>query len=108
MRLHPSLAALSFEHAALSIWAAHQLDELPATLATDGAEAALVLRDAGDAVLTLAVDRPTAAFCAALAAGRPLGAAAAEAGAGLDLAAALALLLRHGALVGWEPALEAA
>ncbi|MCC9595271.1 MULTISPECIES: DUF692 family multinuclear iron-containing protein [unclassified Rubrivivax] len=108
LRLHPSLAALSFEHAALSIWAAHQLDELPATLATDGAEAALVLRDAGDAVLTLAVDRPTAAFCAALAAGRPLGAAAAEAGAGLDLAAALALLLRHGALVGWEPALEAA
>ncbi|TCP01738.1 MNIO family bufferin maturase [Rubrivivax gelatinosus] len=108
LQLHPSLAALCFDHAAVSIWAAHQGDELPPTLATDGAEAALVLRDAGDAVLTLAVDAPAATFCAALAAGRPLGAAAAEAGPALDLAATLALLLRHAAVVGWEHRMEAA
>lgn len=108
LQLHPSLAALSFEHAAVSIWAAHQQASLPETIATDGAEAALVLRDADDAVLTLAVDTAAAAFCAALAEGQPLGIAAARAGAGLDLAAVLALLLRHGAVVGWEAAAEAA
>ncbi|BAL97145.1 MNIO family bufferin maturase [Rubrivivax gelatinosus] len=107
LQLHPSLAVLRFDYAALSIWAAHQ-GELPESMATDGPEAALVLRDTADAVLTLAVDAATAVFCAALAEGRPLGQAAAEAGAGLDLVAALALLLRHAAVVGWQDAREAA
>lgn len=108
LQLHPSFSALCFEHAVATIWAAHQQPELPETIPTDGAEGALVLRDADDAVLTLVVAPATARLCAALADGRPLAAAVDAAGPGLDLGAALALLLRHGAIVGWSAWQEAA
>jgi hypothetical protein len=59
-----------------------------------------VLRDPADEVQVVPLDAATAAFVAALQAGLALDAALACA-PGLDLAGAFALLLRHGAIIGW-------
>lgn len=123
LRLHPSLAVIRASHAVASLWAAHQHDEadLPAAVAAvdlDRPECALVLRD-GDAVLVQPVSGAVASFVDALQRAQPLGEACLTAGPDgtrgavthpepFDLAATLALLIRHGALVGWHHEGEAA
>lgn len=103
---HPSLAVVTSAHAVVSLWAAHQHEDL-ATLASvdaDRPEAALVLRDGLD-VLVLAQPPGAAAFVAALLHGERLAEAArqgldaaAGAAASFDLAQTLAQLARHGAI----------
>jgi len=107
--LHPSLHAVRSDWAVVSLWAAHQSDD-PAAIGAvdlDHAESALMMRESDDAVV-LPVPLPTAAFVQALAAGCPLGEAAATASVlggadSFDLTGALALLIRHGALIAWLP-----
>lgn len=98
---HPALQAIESAYAIVSLWAAHQSEgEIPA-LAVDHPEQALVLRDGLD-VLVLPVDPGTARFVERTLAGEAFGAAAAQAAdadPAFDLGAALALLVRHGALV---------
>lgn len=102
--LHPSLHALSFETAAVSVWAAHQQNsdddmvDLGHIEAGRG-EAAWVLRPA-DEVLVLPVAPAQARWAARMQAGAPLGEADPS---GLDLGATLALLLQHGALCALLP-----
>lgn len=106
--LHPSLHVLSSRFAVVTRWAEHQRAEGPGAVEIDRPESALVLRDAGDEVLVLAVCAAEAAFVRALLDGRSLGAALAEAARAemqdeaFDLPAALARLLRHGQWVGWR------
>jgi hypothetical protein len=123
LRLHPSLVVIRASHAVASLWAAHQRDEadLPAAVVAvdlDRPECAIVLRD-GDAVLVQPVSAAVASFVDALQRAQPLGEACLAAGpdephdgvshpAPFDLAATLALLIRHGALVGWHHEGEAA
>jgi hypothetical protein len=109
LRLHPSVCAIASDWSVISLWAAHQLasDDAVAHVATDRAEAALVLRD-GDAVLVLPAARAQAAFVHALEARQPLGLAieaatlSAASGEPFDLIAALSLFIRHGALTHWH------
>lgn len=105
LRLHPSFAVLRADHAAVSIWAAHQgLGDLTA-IDQSVRETAWVLRRALD-VDVIPVAAAAGAFAAALLAGRTLGAAldaVAAAGLTLDFPATLAALIRHGALVAIEP-----
>jgi hypothetical protein len=123
LQLHPSYQVLRACWGVVSLWAAHQGDRPAAELTVHEIdEAALVLRDdgaGGGDVVVLPLPMAAAAFCAALAAGQTLAdavsiaateaAEAAEAAttpgagsAGFDLATTLALLIRHGALVGWH------
>lgn len=113
LRLHPSLAVCSSEHAVVSLWLAWQDGEGNAALSTAG-EAAVVLRD-GDDVLVLKVPAHAASCVQALAAGATLELAAqaaatvattTDAAPGAQhwtLADTLALLIRHHAIVGWQP-----
>jgi hypothetical protein len=103
LRPHPSARWLDSPHPVFSLWAAHQgqgaLEDVP----PDRAESALVVRPALE-VLTVACDRGTVRLLAGLAAGEAVAdacAAAAQAGA-FDPVAALALLLRHGAVLPLE------
>jgi len=122
LTLHPSLAVVASAHPVVSLWAAHQLEaaERDAALAridlgrvtdrtglTDGTdltdahpagETALVLSQDDDA-LVLPVARADGELAQRLQAGQPLAAALAGSAAE-SLVALLALLLRHGAIVG--------
>lgn len=103
--LHPSVGIVGSRFAIVSLWAAHQgPDGAPETCA-DEAEAALVLR-IDDDVAVLSIPAAAAAFVRALRTGETLGDAAAV-DPDLDLGAALALLIRHGAIVAWSSAGEA-
>ena len=109
LALHPSLQVAAFEHAAVSLWQAHQLGNEMLRDAALGAidlacpEAALVLRDAGDEVLVVPLPGAAEAqLVAALQAGTPLGAAVAMHPTA-DLPGTLAALLRHGVVVGFHP-----
>ena len=103
LRLHPSVTAIASAHSIVAIWAAHQVDEVR-PFVVDVPEACVVLRD-GDEVCVVPVPAAAAACVDALRAGRPLAEAA---GAGLaidpafDPGAAIAVLVRHRALVGVE------
>jgi hypothetical protein len=102
VELHPSLQVLRARHAVVSLWQAHQVDDRDqAIAAVDLArpEDALVLRDADD-VLVIKVSPATARFVQDLGAGCTL--AAALPAEPFDAVAALALLIRHGALVAWH------
>lgn len=123
LTLHPSCELVVADWNVVSLWAAHQADEAPTGLSVrEQREAALVLRDdrawqtstASDddsGVRVLPLPLAAAEFCAAL----QLGCSFADAveataaaddddeedRAAFDLPATLALLIRHGALVGW-------
>lgn len=105
--LHPSCRVLMEVWGVVTLWAAHQTDGAPpqdlAVFEQD--EAALVLRDdtatGGGEVLLLPLSLPAARCADALARGTPLGEAVAGAG-DVDFAGLMALLIRHGAIVGWR------
>lgn len=107
--LHPALHVFSSRFAVVTLWSAPQeTDAAAAAPCVDRAESALVLRDAADDVLVIAVGAAEAAFVRALQRGCTLAAAAASGAARapaaqpFDLAAALARLLGSGQLVGWR------
>lgn len=98
--LHPSLSLLRSASAVASLWAAHQGEGGPGSVAIDQAESALVVRRGLD-VLVVRLPAGAAEFIASLQRGETLGTAASEALQAtntFELSAALALLLRHGAL----------
>lgn len=100
--LHPSVATLESRHAVVTLWAAHQVDDVGdiAPIAVDAPESALVLRSGLD-VLVLRAPDGAVAFVEALRAGIKLGAAAAHALAAapeFELTAVLSQLLAHGAV----------
>jgi len=101
--LHPSLGVLRSPHAVVSLWAAHQADDVAAALAQVGVavpEAALVLRVGLEVEITR-IGTGAAIFIGDLRHGHPLGAAAGralDADAGFDLAATLGLLIRNGGI----------
>lgn len=98
--LHPSLQVLRARQDVHSLWAAHQhAGEWPA-FELERPCAMLVLRDPTDEVLVIGIDDATADFIEALRSGASL-AEALHAAPQADLSAALALLIRHGALVAW-------
>lgn len=101
LQLRPSLAVVDSAYAVVSLWAAHQgLVEL-VDVDPLRPECALILRDELD-VLVLRLAPGVAGLLDALSLGRGLGDAASRALSEaplFDLAAALALLLRHGAVV---------
>lgn len=100
--LHPSLRLLRSAHAVVSLWAAHQADDVAAALAGIDPmqpQSALLCRD-GLEVAIYRLDRGTATLIERLQAGEHLAAAMDAAGGDpeFDPAAALALLLRAGAV----------
>ncbi len=98
--LHPSLQVIRAHHDVQTLWAAHQHEgEWPA-FELERPCAMLVLRDPTDEVLVIGVDAASAAFIEALCRGASL-ADGLHAAPQADLSAALALLIRHGALVAW-------
>lgn len=97
--LHPSCRVLCSAFDVHTLWAVHQQEGDWPAIDIDRPCAVLVLRDPADEVLVIGLDEPAARFIGALLAGAPLAQALAAA-PGVDLVAALALLLRHGAIVG--------
>lgn len=101
--LHPSLGLLRSRHAVVSLWAAHQTDDVTAALALVAAEEsenALVLR-AGLEVGITRIGEGAAAFVGGLQQGLALGMAAGQALAvepEFDLAATLGMLIRGGGI----------
>jgi len=103
--LHPSLGLLRSPHAVLSLWAAHQTDDVAAALAqvaVDEGESMLVLRVGLEVEMTR-IDQGAAAFISSLRQAICFGAAAEQATAihgDFDLAAVLQLLVYKGAIGG--------
>ena len=106
LALMPSVQVLRSAHPVVSLWRAHQVPDATAdgpAASGAGPEAALVHRDADDAVV-IPVCHALARFVEALAAGDTLGDAVARASApmpdgfALDLQAAWSLLIHHRAL----------
>ena len=101
--LQPSLGVLRSRHAVVSLWAAHQADDVAAALAqiaVDQAEAALVLRVGLEVDITR-IGEGAAAFVGGLQQGLAFGAAAGQALAvepEFDLAATLGMLIRGGGI----------
>jgi hypothetical protein len=104
LALHPSLRLLRSAHPVVSLWAAHQAEDVSAALgATDfaDAEAALVVRDGLD-VDILRIEPGAAEFVECLLRGAALGEAA-QTAAPFDLPATLGLLLRSGTIIEATP-----
>jgi hypothetical protein len=99
--LHPSCRVLRSPYAIHALWSAHQQDDDWPPIDIDVPCAMLVLRDPADDVLVIGLDTGAADFIAALCDAACL-ADALQRAPGLDLAGTLALLLRHGAIVGWS------
>ena len=103
--LHPSLRILESRHAVVSLWAAHQDEDVDSALAAIDAalpESALLLRS-GLEVETYRIAAGTAQFIRHLQDGRDLSAAcefALVADAAFDMAEALGLLIRAEAISG--------
>lgn len=101
--LHPSLRIMESRHAVVSLWAAHQGEDVYSALAAVDAalpESALLLR-AGLEVEIYRITAGTATFILHLEEGRGLGAAvelALAADAAFDMGEALGLLIRAGAI----------
>lgn len=105
LALHPSLRVLRSAHPVVSLWAAHQAEDVSAVLgAIDfaDAEAALVVRDGIDVVIQC-IEAGAAEFVDKLLRGDALGEAA-QASGPFDLPATLGLLLRSGAIIEATPA----
>jgi hypothetical protein len=106
--LQASLRILTSPHAAVSLWAAHQVDDVSSALAavdTTEPESALVVRVGLDVEITC-ITTGTAIFIRRLQEGTALGAAGEQAlaiDASFDVADALGLLLRGGAITGIAP-----
>jgi hypothetical protein len=103
LRLHPSLAVVQSAHPVVSLWRAHQQDDVArdeqlGRLSLDTGESALVLR-VDDEALVLELPAADALLAAALAGGQALGAAQAS-HPQADLAGLLSTLLRHGQVSG--------
>ncbi|MBL8323519.1 MAG: putative DNA-binding domain-containing protein [Rubrivivax sp.] len=103
LTLHPSAQVLRFDHAAVSMWHAHQLAEAArdaalAAVDVHAAESALVLRGPDDEVLVVPLVPADAGLLDALRCGQPLGAAAA-CHPGADLTRVVAALLQRRAVV---------
>jgi hypothetical protein len=104
LSLHPALRVLRSAHPVVSLWAAHQSEDVAGALgAIDfaAAEAALLVRDGLD-VAILRIEPGAAEFVGRLQRGAALGEAA-QAAAPFDLPAALGLLLCSGAVVAMTP-----
>lgn len=103
--LQPSLRSMESRHAVVSLWAAHQGEDVDSALAAVDAaqpESALLLR-AGLDVDIYRITAGTATFIRHLQEGRGLGVAvelALAADAAFDMAEALGLLIRAGAISG--------
>ncbi len=95
LRLHPATYWLASDYPVLSIWQAHQGEEVPPTLTTEQAEAVLVTRPDLHLLIT-ALPPGGAAFLAALHQGADLAAAAEQADAALP--PILATLFNAGAI----------
>ncbi len=109
LTLHPALRLLRSAHPVVSLWAAHQSENVAAALgAIDfaDAEAALLVRE-GLEVAILRIAPGAAEFIDRLLRGAALGEAA-QAAAPFDLPATLGLLLRSGAVVAMTPSGRAA
>lgn len=106
MALHPSCRVLRSAFDVHALWAAHQHDGDWPAIDLDRPCAVLVLRDPADAVLVIGLDDAAASFIGALLDGATF-AEALQRAPGVDLVTALALLLRHGALVGIQDAADA-
>ena len=100
LRLHPSLQVIRANHDVHSLWNAHQGEDDWPDFDLDRPCAALVLRNPADEVMVIRIDDPCATFFDALRRGIRLGDAALAAPQA-DLGTAMALLLRHGAIVAW-------
>lgn len=103
-QLHPSLHLLRSPHAVVSLWAAHQPNSGMALEGVDVAqpESALVFRSGLD-VMVLQADAGLAALVARLLEHAALGASIAQAfnaAPDFDPVQAMALLIRHGLLIG--------
>ncbi|NWA05139.1 HvfC/BufC N-terminal domain-containing protein [Pseudomonas gingeri] len=101
MHLHPSLAVLDSAHAVVSLWQAHQGEGRLEQIDPTRGEAALILRQHWQ-VEVFRIDSGTLAFIRSLQNDAPLAqaiAGACEAGAGFDPSQALALLIRHSAII---------
>lgn len=100
--LHPALRTISSVHPVVSLWAAHQQDDVAAALAKidmgQGEAALLVRPDLG--VEIIPIDTAKAGFIARLQAGMALGTAADA--DDTDIAVALGLLIRHRGIVAVE------
>lgn len=108
LTLHPALRLLRSAHPVVSLWAAHQAEDVPAALgAVDfaDAEAALVVREGLD-VAILRIEAGAAEFVDKLLRGAALGEAA-QASGPFDLPATLGLLLKSGAVVAMTPSRRA-
>lgn len=101
LRLHPSLQVVREQQDVHALWAAHQCEGEWPVFELDLPCAALVLRSPADEVLVIRVGPETAAFVAALKSDLCLGEALLAAPRA-EPGAALALLLRHGAIVEWR------
>lgn len=104
LSLHPALRVLRSAHPVVSLWAAHQSEDVAGALgAIDfaAAESALLVRDGLD-VAILRIEPGAAAFVGSLLQGATFAEAAQTAGR-FDLPATLALLLRSGAIVAMTP-----
>jgi hypothetical protein len=104
LSLHPALRVLRSAHPVVSLWAAHQSEDVAAALgAVDfaAAEAALLVRDGLDVAIR-GIAPGAADFIERLRRGAALGEAA-QADAPFDLPATLGLLLRCGAVVAMAP-----
>ncbi|MCU0919338.1 MAG: DNA-binding domain-containing protein [Burkholderiaceae bacterium] len=104
LALHPCVAVVRSSHPIVSLWAAHQLDDVArderlSEVDMDSAEAALVFRDALGDALVLELPAADATLTAAIAAGAPLGAAR-DAHPQADLVRVLSPLLRYGLITG--------
>ena len=105
LALHPSLRVLRSAHPVVSLWAAHQAEDVAAALGTidfADAEAALVVREGLD-VAILRIKAGAAEFVDKLLRGAALGEAV-QASGPFDLPATLGLLLRSGAIIEATPA----
>ena len=99
--LHPSCRVLRSPFDVHALWVAHQQEGDWPAIAIDQPCAMLVLRDPADEVWVIRLAAGAADFIAALAEGATF-AEALQRAPGVDLPATLALLLRHGAIVGWS------
>lgn len=101
--LHPSLGLLRSRHAVVSLWAAHQTDDVAVALAqvaVEESEAALVLRVGLEVDITR-IGEGVATFVGGLRQGLAFGAAAGQALAvepEFDLVATLGMLIRSGGI----------